>query len=162
MRFQVTKNTEHSIGVLSNLLLFSMFALIGILVVLVGSKAYQSISISMEENYTGRTALAYTAEKIRQWDVSGSLSFSPIEDINALCLTQKINETKYKTYIYYYDGALRETFVKEDTVATLLQGTPIVELLDFTIEEIEPKLYRLTATEQSGKINTLLVRLRCQ
>ena len=105
---------------------------------------------------------ADTAEKIRQTDTAESVSLSYVEDCPALRLKQQADDNIYETYIYYYDGALREVFVKEGTEATLLQGTAIVELPGFSIEEKEYHLYQLTAIKQSGDEISMLIRPKSQ
>lgn len=162
MRFQMEKEGTHSISLLSNLILFFVFTFIGVCVVTVGAKVYQSVTSHMEENYEARTALAYTAEKIRQADVSTAVTISTVEDIPALCLKQTNEDAAYETYIYYYNGALREAFVKEGAAVTLLQGTSIVELPSFIIEETAHNMYRFTATQDSGEEISLLIRPKSQ
>lgn len=162
MRFQIEKENKHSISILSNLFLFFVFTFVGICVVLVGAKVYQSVTENMEENYAGRTALAYTAEKIRQHDTADAISLSMVENVPALCLNQHIKDSDYATYIYYYDGYLREAFVKADADVTLLQGSPIVKLPGFIIEKTDNNMYQLTATEHSGDEISMFIRPKCQ
>jgi hypothetical protein len=160
-------NSSHVLDVLFAFSLFGLFVLIGTCVVLFGSKVYRSTAAQLEENYTSRTALAYVSEKIRQSDVSDgielvSLSFKDEADSSpattALAFTETIEETEYRTYIYFYDGALRELFIRADADISPGQGTALLSLSDFTIEEETDGFYLLTAQEADGHTAQLLVR----
>lgn len=159
MRFRRKDKPEHVIDIIFSLSLFVFFAFIGICVVLIGSRIYQSTASHMEANYTSRTALAYASEKIRQSDSSGAVELLVPEGFKeqALILHQTIDQTDYVTYIYFYDGALRELLIKEGTRITPEQGTALVFLSSFEIEKTEDNLLILTAVEDGGKRNTLMI-----
>jgi hypothetical protein len=159
-------NASHVLDALFAFSLFGLFVVIGTCVVLFGSKVYRSTAAQLEENYTSRTALAYVSEKLRQSDVSDgitleSLSFKDEADsspaITALVFTQTIGETDYRTYIYFYDGSLRELFIRADADISPGQGTALLSLSDFTIEEDGDGFYLLTAQEEDGNTAQLLI-----
>ena len=131
------------------LLIFGMFTLFfsGM-----GASVYRSSAAHLEENYTSRTAVAYVSEKIRQHDSSGSISLTELEGIPSLCLSEQISGEEFFTYIYYYDGALRELFIRSSTVPQAKSGSSIVELASFSIEEhsSSPDLYEITACSKNG------------
>lgn len=149
----------HSVDLLFSFILFLLFATTGISIVLIGSQVYGSATTQMEETYTSRTALSYVSEKIRQCDSSGAIELTQPEGFadNALLLHENIAGNGYDTFIYFYDGALRELFVKNGTKITPEQGTSIVSLRSFTIEEIGEKFYLLSTTEKSGKTNRVMM-----
>lgn len=159
MRFKRKDNPEHVIDILFSLALFVLFALIGICVVLIGSRIYQSTASHMEANYTSRTALAYVSEKIRQSDSSEAIEIIKPKGFTdqALILHQTIGRTDYDTYIYFYDGALRELLVKKGTPITPEQGTALVSLSSFEIEKTEDELFIFTAAEDGGKKSSIMI-----
>lgn len=160
MRFSSNHQTAHSVDLLFSLALFLLFAVTGISIVLFGTQVYRSTTAQMEETYTSRTALCYVSEKVRQTDVAGGVSLLQPEGFSdsALVLHETINGGDYDTYIYFYEGVLRELFVKRGTNITPEQGTVIVSLCSFTIEEADEHCYILSATEQSGKVNRVMIR----
>lgn len=159
MRVTQRKQPGHSIDLLFSLALFLLFSATGIGVVLIGSRVYSSCATQLEETYTSRTALSYVSEKVRQADVSEAIALvnpSGFPD-NALVIHETVNGDSYDTFIYFYDGALRELLVKHGAEITPQQGTAIVSLRSFTIEESGASFYILSATEKSGKVNQLMI-----
>lgn len=159
MRFTHKNQSEHSVDLLFSLALFLLFAVTGISIVLIGSQIYRSTTTNMQETFTSRTALCYVSEKIRQADKENAIELTNPDGFsgNVLSLHETINDSKYTTYIYFHDGSLRELFIKDGTEITPEQGTSLVALSSFTIEETADHLYILSATEQSGKINQIMI-----
>lgn len=138
---------SHTIDSLFSFLLLLAFLLFSLLLIGTGSAIYKKVAAGLDENYTSRTAIAYVSEKVRQHDSAGDLfltSFGegntvsaegvPETEIPALCLRDIINEKTYLTYVYYYDGALRELMVGEATSPDASMGSEIAELSACTIE----------------------------
>ena len=159
MRLTQRKQPGHSIDLVFSLVLFLLFSITGIGVVLIGSQVYSSCAAQLEETYTSRTALSYVSEKVRQADVSGAVELVNPSGFpeNALVIHETVDGGSYNTFIYFYDGALRELLVKEGTEITPQQGTAIVSLRSFTIEKRGTNFYILSATEKSGKVNQLMI-----
>ena len=86
------QHQNHFIDVLFTLGLLCVFTASALAVVLIGAHVYQSTAEDMDANYTTRTSLSYMAEKIRQHDVSGSVSMGKIEDRDALILLETIED----------------------------------------------------------------------
>ncbi|MCC8101229.1 MAG: DUF4860 domain-containing protein [Clostridiales bacterium] len=151
------RQKQHSTNTLFTFLLLLVFTLFALLLAGTGAVVYQNSVASLDENYTSRTAIAYVAEKIRQYDSEGQISFSSVEDIPALALHSEANATTATiTYLFFYDGSLCELYVREETTPTVLMSTAIVELSDFTIEQDE-NLLRVTAISTDGKEMSLLI-----
>ena len=148
--------------VLFVLILFLVFTLCSLSVVLVGARVYQSTSSRMNENYTIRTALAYVSEKMRHYDQADSVFSSKLDKIPALAFSQEINGESYTTYIYFHDNALKELLVKTSSHPSPEQGTRIVELEDFSYEELSQGFYRLTATDFGGESFSMLLKPKSQ
>ncbi|MCC8045111.1 MAG: DUF4860 domain-containing protein [Clostridiales bacterium] len=151
------RKKQHSTDFLFTFLLLITFALFALILAGTGALVYQNSVSSLEENYTSRTAVAYVAEKVRQYDSEGLISFSSVEGIPALALRSDDSaKTATCTYIYYYDGSLCELFVREETTPTASMGTALVELSDFTIEQDE-SLLRVTAVSADGEELSMLI-----
>lgn len=142
--------TSHKIDTVFVTALFTVFAATAFLVVLIGAKQYQNTADSMDYNYEIRTASSYLVEKVRQNDSASHIAVSELDGIPALSLTSEENGAHYTTYIYCYDGALRELFVSEHSVYAPNAGQQIVPLQDFAPEALYSGLIRITVTGTDG------------
>lgn len=129
------KQKTHAGSTLFSFLLLLVFTMFTLMLAGTGAAVYKNSTARLNENYTSRTAVAYISEKIRQHNSEEAVFFSAVEDQEALVLREVISEEFYLTYIYYYDGALCELFVREDTVPSLQSGTRIVELESLEIRQ---------------------------
>jgi hypothetical protein len=114
-------------GTLFTMLLFLVFVLCALFTVLTGGKVYENISGRMADNYTGSVALQYFANKVRQGDASGQITVSEIDGTQVLQLRQEFDGEPYVTWIYYYDGSIRELFTYEGSDLSLADGIEVLE-----------------------------------
>ncbi len=143
-------SSTHKIDMIFVAALFTVFAATAFLAVLIGAKQYQKTADNMNYNYEVRTAASYITEKIRQSDSSGSISITTLSDVNALAVSTTENDKNYTTYIYYYDGWLRELFVSESAVFSLDAGQKIVEISGFFASYADNSLLEITFTGTDG------------
>ena len=159
-----SKPTRHSIDTLFTFLLLLSFLLFSLLVAGTGSIVYQNGTDSLNKNYTSRTALSYLAEKLRQHDHTDGISIRELGDIPSLALYEEQNGTYYCTYLYFYDGALRELFTQASNVPPANMGTVIAELSGFTFSvESTPdgseSVLLITVTDTEGRDTTARIHL---
>jgi hypothetical protein len=159
-----TKPRRHSIDTLFVFLLLLLFALFSLVLAGMGAAVYRSGVAHLNENYTSRTAIAYVSEKVRQHDESGAVFASDVEGIPALALRETTGSGSYLTYIYYYEGSLRELFVREETVPAAAMGSSLVELSDFSVDFTsdvgksgDQALLTVTAVSPDGTSMSLLI-----
>lgn len=138
--------TTHKIETSFIVALFTMFAATAFLVVLIGAKQYQQTADCMNRNYEVRTATSYLVEKVRQSDVAGSISITELDGLPSLLLTSVEGDRTYFTYIYCYDGMLRELYVSEEAVYSAESGQEIIPLHGFCPSQINPRLIRVSVT----------------
>ena len=143
---------KHMVDILFVLTLFFVFALSALTLVVLGANVYRSTVDHMDESFTDRTSYAYITQKLRQNDEAGVLTVGEFGGINACVITQEINNTIYNTYIYAYDGYLCELLARADMDMAPQDGTRILELEDFRIEQINPKLSKVHLSFKDGKI----------
>lgn len=142
------------------MLLYFLFAITAFILILVGIKEYKHTTEVMNDNYEVRTATSYLTEKIRQHDTGYSISTVTIDEengIEAIALTEVIDSGTYTTYIYYYDGYLRELFVSRDAVYTAESGQPIVEIGNLSINDSTTNSVSLTLTSTKGTKTTMFL-----
>ena len=142
--------------------LLALFAITSFLVIVIGARQYHSIADRMTENYETRTAASYLVEKFHQHDVSGSVSIVDLDGTPAISLSQIVNERSYFTYIYAYDGYLREITVSEDAMVTPASGQKIIEASSLTITACAGNLYCFTLTDTYGHTSPIYISLNAK
>ena len=148
---------KHMIDILFPIILFFIFAISAIIVLLLAANVYRSTAKGLTTDYLTGTSLAYVSEKIHQNNEAGAISIGTLGHTDAVVIRQHYEDKPYCTYIYFYDGALRELFVREGTDVSPADGTEILELEAFTIEPISDSLIRFTARDARGQSNFAIV-----
>ena len=138
---ELKKTPEHTIDRVFLLALLALFAATTFLVVSIGAKQYHSIADSMTANYETRTVSSYLEEKMNQNDVAGSVAVTSIGAFPAIALSETVNDAIYTTYIYCYDGYLREITVSDGTTVLPGDGQKIIETKALAIDMVSSNLY---------------------
>ena len=145
---------KHRIDALFPILLFGVLTVFALLVIVLSAKIYKNTTDNSYRNHQSRIALSYVSEKIHQLEGS-QVSLTKIEEMDALKITQTHNDTQYHTYIYFYDGAIRELFIKENTSVSLIDGKEILKVSDFSMKQVEENLlYFLCTDTQNHQANS--------
>ena len=144
---------RHIVDVLFVLALFGIFAASALMLVTLGANVYKKTVSHMDENYAERTAYAYITEKIRQNNTVGAISVEELEGTPALVFTQQLEDMEYCTYLYYYDGYLKELSLRKDMYAgsnLLSAGQDIIPLASFSIIPVQDNLIKLRIYTEEG------------
>ncbi|MCI9163375.1 MAG: DUF4860 domain-containing protein [Lachnospiraceae bacterium] len=144
-------------GTLFTMLLFLVFVMCALFTVLAGGKVYENIGRRMADNYTGSVALQYIANKVRQGDEAGMVRVMDVEGTSVLELSQDFDGERYISWIYYYDGSIRELFTHKDSGLGLPDGIGILECEGLSFEQDGRLLTIETAGNGGGR---LLLSLR--
>ena len=159
------KQGKHFIvDILFVLALFGVFAVSALALVTIGADVYQHTVEDMSINYESRTAVSYIMEKVRQNDTADSISLTTLEEVPALCMLSRIEDETYCTYLYLYDGHLKELFMREGASLggqVLPAGTNIMELNDLALSYASEDLIRVSLQTASGESHTFYVHLHC-
>lgn len=139
--------------------LFTVFAITAFLLILIGAKQYQHTADSMDANYESRTISSYITEKVRQHDEAGVIYACDLEGTPSLALETVENEVTYVTYIYYYNEAIREIMVTEDSVFSLDTGQEIMKTGGFEASFEENDLLKITITTTEGNTKHIYLTL---
>lgn len=143
------------------LALITLFAATALALILIGAKQYRFVTNAMTENHEERTTSSYIVEKIRQNDTSDAILVCELSGIPALSITNQEEDICYTTYIYYYDGFLRELVVTDASVFSLSSGQAIIEMQGFYPEIMDNSLLRTKITDTNGDVQTLYFSLHC-
>ncbi len=156
---RLTRSNRHTIDTFFIMALLALFSITSIFVILIGAKQYHSIADRMTENYETRTATSYLVEKFHQFDGSGSVSQVDIEGIPAISLSQEVGESTYYTYIYVYDGYLREITVAEGTTFSPAAAEQLVEASSLTITAYTSNLYCFELVDTYGNSHPIYISM---
>lgn len=138
------------------LLLTAVFAACLLLVLLTGAGGYRRLTQRDQAAYNRRTAVQYLATKVRQADKLGGVELRNFGGEPALCLTDTVEGAVYETYLYEYDGYLREVFAAADAGLVPEDGEKILESDGLTLSltddllQIETADASLTLSLRSG------------
>lgn len=121
--------------------LLAAFALISLLIVLLGARVYRLVEDTSERNFESRTALSYVAGKVRALDAADAVNVETIDGADVLVLTAAYNGTRYNTYIYYDGGSLCECFARADRGLTRALGDKLVPLSGFSVSRDDSLLF---------------------
>lgn len=155
------KLKQHTIDFIFPIALFFVFAASSLVVLLLSANIYKNITESSDTLFTSRTCLSYITEKIRQNDEggTGNIYLDSFDGCPSLVLERTYGEVKYHTYIYEDHGVLRELFLQDGIEASAKNGTVIMEVSSFTMEETAPGLLRFSCSSGNDSEETILVSI---
>ena len=128
--------------------------------ILLAAGVYRSTTESSSLNYTSRTGLSYITEKIHQSDADGGIYAGSFDGCDALIMEQTYGENSYFTYIYAYDGALKELFVRDGVEAKASDGQTILEIESFSIRPLSDNLLEFECTDQKMRRSSAIIGIR--
>lgn len=134
------KQQRHIIDIIFVLALFCLFALSAIFLITIGADIYGKTVDNMEGNFNARTALAYVTEKVRQSDMEGQIAVGEFAGRPALIITSRVSDTDYNTYIYEYEGCLKELMCRQDVSLGPEAGQDILEVSEFSLTSVNENL----------------------
>lgn len=158
MRFQT--RSRHVIDFIFPIALFFVFAASSLVVLILAADIYGSTTNQLQANDENRTALSYISEKIRQNDTGGALEIINIEGTECLSLSADYNDVPHTTYIYEYDGMLKELFVRDDVSVSLEDGKDIMAISSLSISRIDDHLYHFITVDSQGRESSLVASER--
>ena len=158
----IKEKSAKKIDMVFVLALITLFAATALTLVLIGAKQYRFVTDVMDKNYQHRTSASYLTEKIRQNDTQDAIGLTSLEGTTVLYILNQNEIAPYTTYIYFYDGYLRELVVTENSMYTLAGGQPIMEIQNLELEFQTNSLIHATITTMDGEKQSLYFNLHCQ
>lgn len=153
------KNREENrrmFGSLAGLVLFALFAVCVLAVLLIGTEVYRKLTVRNQQVYEKRTAIQYLTTKLRQADVAGGILVEDFDGQEALVISEEVEGTRYRTWIYYYDGYIRELFAAESSSLTADAGEKVLESGDMEVSD-DGERFHVEITAEDGSISELLL-----
>lgn len=139
---------RHSIDTVFVLILLSVFAVLSLMLVLIGGNAYRSIIGKMNANNEIRASMSYVANKVRAADITDEVLLKSIDGVNTLVIPEG---DAYVTYIYYYEGKLFEYYTTTEDTFLVEKGDELVEVTDFSFSEGAYGIITIQATNSRGQ-----------
>ncbi|MBQ8956574.1 MAG: DUF4860 domain-containing protein [Lachnospiraceae bacterium] len=135
------------------ILLFLIFTLSALGIVTFSVQIYRNIVERAEGRFDTETAAAYLSEKFRNHDDRGSIQMSDFMGNDAIAIEENIKEVPYITYIYVYDGYLRELFVEVSEIGncTAADGNEILPMKSLDVEKISDSLLKVKLKDVNDK-----------
>lgn len=124
---------KHSMQNILVLIIFSIFAVLSLILVAVGIKFYTNVSNKVNNNSEIRNTVSYLENKIRSNDYEGGIDVVKIGDKDVLVLSSTGGES-FKTAIYVDDGHLKEYLSQNDDIK-LGYGDTIADVKDMEISK---------------------------
>lgn len=165
------KQTPHAVSGLFVFLLLGLFAVFGTVLTLLGAKAYNEAAARTGMHNSARISSAYIRTMLRADDTEGVFSIASVlgtvtredgseEDVTleVLALRDEYDGEAYVTYLYVWDGSLREWFTDAATPFRPAEGE-IVCAADAFKAELDGNLLQVELQE-GGQSETLLLALR--
>lgn len=150
----------HKLDSLFIVLIFSVFAVVSLLLVAIGAGMYQRVVDHLQTNNEVRSSLSYIAGKIRSNDSEGAISIRTMNSVEVLCLKQPSGSFEVTDYIYYYGGELKEQSLFDGTEFKPENGETIVAVTSFDAER-HGNLFTFTVVDRSGRENSISIASRC-
>lgn len=154
------RQQRHIIDILFVLALFGIFALSAIFLITIGANIYGKTMNNMENNFDARTALAYITEKIRQSDLENRIDVGELDGCPALIISSGTEENQYRTYLYEYQGTLKELMIKRDIQLGPSAGQDILAVSAFKLTPINDHLINCCITIDHEQSYDLFISVR--
>ena len=130
------KKQKFKVTSLIVLTIFCIFAICTMTVLLTGAQVYESLADRSQEQFEQRTVARYITTRVRQSDVANELKVAEFGGQSALVFRELIEGNYYDTYVYCYNGYVRELFVSAEGSFGPEDGEKVlkVESLDFALD----------------------------
>ncbi len=135
------------------LLLFAVLAAAVLTVLMTGAEQYGRLTERDQSTFVTRTAGQYVRTKLRQ--AGGEIGVDTFNGSPAVAMRESLNDFACVTWLYCYDGYLRELFALEGEVMSPDAGEKLLEMeaLDAAMTD---GMLTITLTDSEGGVQTIL------
>ena len=149
-----------NMGGLFTFALVGIFAILALLVAVVGVQAYQSVLDTTERNNEVRASMSYFINKVRAGDGMNSVRVGEFDGHCALLIDHNYDGDEYQTRIFYRDGALYEQLASMEDEFDPEDGEYLIAVSDFTVEYVAPGLLFLSVISRDGEAHSAHVAVK--
>lgn len=116
------------------LVTLTVFTLCVLLLLLTAADFYQTLVNRGESAYARRTALQYLTTRVQQAE---TVETGILDGCETLILTETVEGERYTTYIYCYNGFLRELYTVSGANLSLQAGESVLEADGYSANQEE-------------------------
>ena len=139
--------------------LLAAFALLSLVVVVVGARSYRMINATAEQAFVSRTGMSYLVGKVRGTDAAGQIAIVEEDGMDVLTLGQTIDGARYVTYIFCDGVSVREYFARDDIAFSPDFGETIFDASNLTLS-FDGSLLTMLIVDDGGETHTSSVFLQ--
>lgn len=150
------KSKSHSMDTVFVLILFAVFVITALFISASGALAYKNAVDQMETRFNKQTCINYITAKIRANNEIGKISVGELYGVNALCITDIFGGEEYVTYIYQYEGMVREMFCSAEISLDPNTGSALTEAKSLEFSQ-DGNLFTVTLTDNNDIVTTVYV-----
>lgn len=156
----MNREKTYTVDTVFIIVLFFVFTSSVLIVLMLGTRIYNSMSDSSEIAYSERTCMSYIAEKLRHGDREGSTYVGEFDGLNALYIETDYDGITYNNILYFNDGWLYELFCDKGAEFVRTDGTKIIEAESVSFAEAHSGLFCIEAIDLDGNKSRLNISLR--
>ena len=147
-KIEKRKNPITLVGSFSAFFLTAALAILVVLCILAGSKAYYSIRTQAEENTGVRTGIMYITGKLRTADADCRIEVTEQDGSSVLHLISDYDDEPYETCIFCREGSLREVFALYPADLDEIEGDSVCTAQNLRIWQDE--MWHIELTNADG------------
>ena len=152
---------SYTIDTIFALLLFLIFTVSVLFVLINGAISYRNISLYSQSSFYDRTCISYIDAKIKHYNsTNNTISILDVDGIETLKINEVIDDTIYSTYIYLYEGMIKELFCEEDSGIDLEFGADVIPAYALDFDAVSPNLIRITCSIDEIRSSELFVNVK--
>ena len=125
---------RHSMQDILLFVVFSIFAVLSLVLIAVGIRFYTSISHKVENNSEIRSSVSYIENKLRSSDYEGGVEIAKVDNTDVILLSNP--NSSMKTAIYVSDGKLKEYLVSDNNIR-LGYGDTIADMTSMNVNKTD-------------------------
>lgn len=152
---------SHAVDSVLILLIFTIFAVSSLFLVIIGANAYRGVVRDSDQNDQIRSSLSYVVNKVRAGDSAGAVRLTQKQGVAVLELVERSGEQAYSTYLYFYQGEIRELFQQTDGEFQPEKGLLVSKADRFSMEQEGQMLFVTVEAANSSEL-TAQVCLRSE
>lgn len=157
--------TGNAAGTVAVLILTCIFGITLLMGIFAGAGVYQRVSDRAAGSAEDRVGLTYITAKLHGFDAlqpdgAPAVRTGEVAGQDALILEETIDGVAYETFLYVYDGQLREMLCLRGSEQDPAFGEAIGPARSLQIREPRTGLLQLEYTREDGRTNTACVCLR--
>ena len=148
-------NEHKSLTNFTVLIIYGVFIILIIVSLMIGTRYYYQVSQNNIEDTYLRSSMSYLSNKIRNNEITNGIKIEEHEQVNCLVIDNLTN----KTYLYVYDGYLREYSLTTEGTFIPSIGDKITKM-DAIAYKLDQNILTITLNKDNGE-KEMVLSLRC-